>query len=179
MKTRKIVITGGPGTGKTSVIKALEEKGYDCLHEISRQITLEAQKKGISQLFLKEPLLFSELLLEGRIKQHEEAEKRASEVIFIDRGIPDVVAYMDYFGNEYPPVFKEVCTQYAYEKIFVLPPWKEIYISDNERYETYEEAVSIHDHLVESYENSGYRPVEVPFGSVMERTAFILDHLSK
>ncbi len=178
MKTRKIVITGGPGTGKTSLIKALEEHGYPCLHEISRQITLDAQKRGIDQLFLTEPLLFSNMLLEGRIKQHEEAGTMGSEIVFIDRGVPDVVAYMDYFGNEYPPMFEEACKEYPYDMVFLLPPWEEIYVSDNERYESYEQAVVIHDHLEESYKRSGYKPVEVPVGTVEERFSFILEQLS-
>ena len=65
---KKIVITGGPGTGKTTLINALITSGYNCLPEISRQVTLQAQKDGIEQLFLEKPLLFSELLLSGRIK---------------------------------------------------------------------------------------------------------------
>lgn len=178
MKTRKIVITGGPGTGKTSLIKALEDNGYHCLHEISRQITLDAQEKGIDQLFLAEPLLFSEMLLEGRINQHREAGEYNSEVVFIDRGVPDVVAYMDYFGNEYPPLFHKACKDYSYDAVFLLPPWEEIYVSDNERYESYEQAVSIHDHLEESYIRAGYDPIEVPKGTIEERFSFIKDHLS-
>lgn len=177
MKTKKIVITGGPGTGKTSIINLLEEKGHNCLHEVSRQITREAQEKGIDQLFLKEPLLFSELLLEGRIKQHQQAEEATGDSIFLDRGIPDVVAYMDYFGNEYPPIFSDVCKQYCYDLVFILPPWEEIYVSDNERYESFEQAKIIHNHLEESYKNSGYHPIDVPFGDVNERTSFILEHL--
>lgn len=178
MKTRKIVITGGPGTGKTSVISSLEEKGHRCLHEVSREIILEAQKEGIEQLFLTEPLLFSEKLLQGRIKQHEEAQKIDTDLVFLDRGVPDVVAYMNYFGNDYPPIFEEACTNYKYEQVFILPPWKEIYISDNERYETYEQAVLIHRHLIETYHRAGYTPVEVPKSGVKERTSFIIDRLS-
>lgn len=177
MKNSKIVITGGPGTGKTSVIKVLEENKYICLHEISREITREAQKNGISQYFLEQPLLFSELLLEGRIKQYEEAGKLSSKITFLDRGIPDVVAYMDYFGNEYPSVFTEACKTYLYDKVFILPPWKAIYTSDNERYETYEEATAIHSFIIESYKKSGYDPIEVPLGNLKERASFILHHL--
>lgn len=177
MKTRKIVITGGPGTGKTSVIEALENHGYHCFHEVSREIIREAKAKGINQLFLEDPLLFSELLLEGRIRQFKEADQTKTDLVFIDRGVTDVVAYMNYFGNDYPPVFNRVCRQYIYDRVFILPPWKQIYTEDNERYETYEQAVEIHDELARSYVHHGYDPVEVPQGSIAERTAFILDHL--
>ncbi|MGB7785677.1 MAG: ATP-binding protein [Salinimicrobium sp.] len=178
MKTRKIVITGGPGTGKTSVIEALEQNGYFCFHEVSREVIREAQQKGIDQLFLKEPLLFSELLLEGRIKQHREASIMSHDLVFLDRGVPDVVAYMNYFGNEYPPVFNEVCKDYLYEKVFILPPWEDIYTEDNERYESYDQAVAIHDELARSYAFHGYEPIEVPCGTIAERTSFILNHLA-
>ena len=177
MNCRKIVITGGPGTGKTSVIHSLEDHGHFCFHEVSRQVIREAQKKGINQLFLKEPLLFSELLLEGRIRQHEEASNMSADLVFLDRGIPDVVAYMNYFGNDYPPVFNQVCQEYLYDKVFILPPWKKIYKGDNERYESYEQAVAIHDELARTYALHGYEPVEVPSGTIAQRTSFILEHL--
>ncbi len=177
VNTRKIVITGGPGTGKTSVIEALEDHGHFCFHEVSREIIRQAQKKGIDQLFLKDPLLFSEMLLEGRIKQFKDAHDMKADMVFLDRGVPDVVAYMNYFGNDYPPVFNRVCQEYLYDRVFILPPWQKIYTEDNERYETYEQAVEIHDELARSYAYHGYEAVEVPEGTITERTSFILEHL--
>ena len=76
MNTKKVVITGGPGTGKTSIINHLKENGYLCYDEISREITLQARKDGIEQLFLTDPLLFSEKLLEGRTQQFIDRKKR-------------------------------------------------------------------------------------------------------
>ena len=177
MKNRKIVITGGPGTGKSSIIHKLEERGEKCLHEISRQVTLEAQKQGIDQLFLEQPLLFSEKLLEGRLNQFIEATEYESDHIFIDRGLPDVVAYMDYFDTQYPELFDSTCETNRYDQIFILPPWKEIYKSDNERYESYEEALKISSYLYSTYKRYGYEPIEVPKLSVEERTNFILNKI--
>ncbi|MCB7479960.1 AAA family ATPase [Christiangramia sediminis] len=177
MKNKKIVITGGPGTGKSSIVHKLEEQGEICLHEISRQVTLEAQKEGIDQLFLTKPLLFSEMLLEGRLNQFAEASEAASDHIFLDRGLPDVVAYMDYFKTDYPEVFNKTCENNRYDQIFILPPWKDIYQSDNERYETYEEALKISSYLYSTYKRYGYNPIEVPKLTVEERTNFILDKI--
>lgn len=177
VETKKIVITGAPGTGKTSLIEALKKKGYFCLDEISRQVTREAQKKGISQLFLKDPLLFSELLLEGRVAQYLEAKESDSEIIFLDRGIPDISAYMDYFGNNYPPEFKNTAKNFPYDEVFLLPPWEDIYISDEERYESFEQARVIHDFIAETYISEGYQPIELPHGTIEERVSFLLDRL--
>ena len=178
MKKELIVITGGPGTGKTTIIDALIEQGYACFPEISRQVTLEAKKQGIEQLFLEKPLLFSELLLEGRRKQHQQAIEDVAELVFLDRGIPDILAYMHYIGDSYPAFFDHACREHQYSKIFVLPPWEEIYESDEARYENFEQAKLIFDHLLETYQKYGYELIEVPRGTVDERIQYILSQLS-
>ena len=81
------MLIGGPATGKTTVLEALKAENFHCFEEISREVTLKFQKKGIEQLFLSEPLLFSEMLLEGREKQYLEAEKSLNRFVFFDRGI--------------------------------------------------------------------------------------------
>jgi predicted ATPase len=172
-----VVIIGGPGTGKSTIIDGLTAKGYCCYPEISRQVTLEAKKQGIEQLFLEKPLLFSELLLEGRKKQYEDALKESHEIVFIDRGIPDVLAYMHYIGDSYPAHFDLACRENLYTKIFILPPWEEIYISDHERYENFEQAKLIYNHLVETYKKYGYELIEVPKDSLDNRILFILGQI--
>ena len=171
------MIIGGPGTGKSTVLNELIARGYHCKPEISREIILEAQKEGIDQLFLTDPLLFSKLLLEGREKQYKEADACDESVVFFDRGIPDVHAYMNYSNTVYPAYFIEKSTTYKYQKVFMLPPWKEIFVSDNERYETFEIAVALNEHLKKAYLDIGYEIITVPFGTVKERADFILDSL--
>lgn len=174
-----IVIIGGPGTGKSTIIDGLVSKGFCCYPEISRQVTLEAKKQGIEQLFLENPLLFSELLLEGRKNQFKSALEETHKVVFIDRGIPDVLAYMHYIGDSYPSHFDLACRENSYTKIFILPPWEEIYESDEARYENFEQAQLIHDHLTETYQKYGYKPIEVPKDTLDKRILFILDEISR
>ena len=172
-----VVIIGGPGSGKTTLIDRLTEMGHCCYPEISREVTLEAKRNGIEQLFLENPLLFSELLLEGRKKQYRQALQEPHPVVFIDRGLPDVLAYMHYIGDAYPAAFDQACHDHKYDKIFLLPPWEEIYQSDNERYENYQQAELIHTHLVETYGKYGYDLIEVPKDTVESRVDFILSRL--
>tara|TARA_R100001369_G_scaffold24665_2_gene45250 strand:+ start:95735 stop:96277 length:543 start_codon:yes stop_codon:yes gene_type:complete len=178
LNTKKVVIAGGPGTGKTSIIAHLKSLEYTCYDEISRQVTLQARKDGIEQLFLTEPLLFSEKLLEGRKQQFLDAEKETKNVVFLDRGLPDVLAYMDYIGDTYPKHFITTCDTHQYDYIFILEPWQEIFTSDSERYESFEEAIKIHHHLLNTYKRFGYKLIDVPFGSIENRTDFILDLLN-
>ncbi|MGV6844545.1 MAG: AAA family ATPase [Lutibacter sp.] len=174
---QKVVITGGPGTGKSTVINELSKQHYNCMFEISREVTLNARKNGIEQLFLTQPLLFSELLLEGRINQFIEAEKKNKPLVFFDRGIPDVHAYMNYIGIDYPDTYLTKSKIYQYDKIFLMNPWEEIYISDSERYENFEQSIAIHNHLKKVYTELNYNITEVPFGTVKERVQFILNNL--
>lgn len=177
MNTKKIVITGGPGTGKSSVLQEFSRRGYISFPEISRQVTLEAQKQGTDQLFLTDPLLFSKRLLEGRKRQYIEAEKQDTDKVIIDRGVHDVLAYMDYAKTPYPPHFTEICESCRYDAIFVLPPWKDIYVSDNERYENFQQAEAIHHFIKSTYIAYGYELTEVPIGPVSARVDFMLKHL--
>jgi len=174
LSTKKIVITGGPGTGKSSIINELLKRGYTCLEEISRQVIIDARKDGIDQLFLKDPLMFSKLLLKGRKQQYDEAEKHDSDIVFIDRGIPDVLAYMDFINDKYPDEFIETCKNNVYNYVFILSPWQEIFTGDNERYENFDQAVTIHQHLLDTYEKYEYNLIDVPFDTVEKRADYIL-----
>ncbi|WP_438973265.1 AAA family ATPase [Polaribacter sp.] len=176
-KQLKIVLIGGPSTGKTTVLNTLKSKGFFCLEEISRAVTIQAQKEGISQLFLSNPLLFSQKLLEGRENQFLEAEKTNSKIVFFDRGIPDVKAYLDYFKTEYPPIYSEKCKEFTYDLIFHFKPWKKIHVIDNERYESFDEAIKIDGFITQAYTSLGYQIIEVPFGDVKQRVDFIINSL--
>lgn len=176
---KKIVITGGPGSGKTALISFLKGEGHQCIPEISREITLEAQRQGVDQLFLKNPILFSEKLLEGRLQQFQDTKEHKKTLLFFDRGLPDITAYLDFNNTSYPTYFKETCLDNRYDHVFLLPPWKEIYTQDNERYETFADALEIYKYLVSAYTQYGYSIIEVPFGTLTERMNFIINQLSQ
>lgn len=175
MKTKRIVITGGPGSGKTSLINFLEGLGHTCMQEVSREVILNAQEEGIDQLFLHDPILFSELLLKGRLEQFRDANSLETEILFYDRGLPDVPAYLHYQGTNYPSFFDETCKDHRYDAVFLLPPWEAIYTQDNERYETYDQAEAIFNHLHKTYEEYDYKVHHVPTGSLEYRSQHILE----
>lgn len=177
--TAGILLIGGPSTGKSTTIHQLENMGYHCLPEISREVTIEAKKQGIDQLFITEPLLFSEKLLEGRINQHQQASANLPEITFIDRGIPDVLAYLKFSVSEIPDQFISASSIYRYEKVFFFPLWDEIYEQDSERYESLKEAKKIEQQLLTTYQELGYTIIEVPKDSVEKRCQFIIKQLEK
>lgn len=175
---QKIVITGGPSTGKSTLINKLSKQNYTCLEEISREVILEARKKGIEHLFISSPVLFSEILLERRTLQYQKANNINTNIVFFDRGIIDIIAYLNFSKTPYDIDFNSVLNKTKYQKVFICPPWQEIHETDNERYESFEQANEIHLHLMEAYEKEGYHPIEIPFGTPEERCLFITKNLS-
>ena len=176
-KMKRVILTGGPGTGKTTITSMLEKRGYTCLPEVSREIILDAQKtRGIDQLFLTHPDEFNDKLFKGRIQQFKDCENNSSsDYIFLDRALPDIVAYNDYIKIDSSKEVLKAIENYRYDFVFVFPPWKEIYKNDNERYESFEEAEKIHESLKATYTRLGYEICEVPTGSILDRTNYILN----
>lgn len=182
MNTKRIVITGGPGTGKTSIINELKKKNFHCFDEIIRALTLAAKKESDSTThisnpiaFVDDPMLFNTNLINGRIEQFIQAKTLEKSISFFDRGIPDVLAYMSFFNQKYGDHFTNACSKHTYNHVFLLPPWKAIYRSDNERFETFDESQKIHIQLKQTYTSFGYKIIDVPFGTIKDRTDYILN----
>ncbi|MDG1682026.1 MAG: ATPase [Flavobacteriales bacterium] len=177
--SKKILITGGPGTGKTSLFKSLISDGFVGFEEKSREVTTTYKKKGIDQLFLTNPLLFSDLLLESRVNQFVDSDKIKETNVFFDRGIPDVIAYLDFKKMKYGQQYSNACKNYRYDTVFILRPWKDIFVNDKERYESFEESLEIDKYIYKTYTNLKYSVVEIPHMSIVKRKEFVINKIKK
>ena len=54
-----------------------------------------------------------------------------------------------------------------------MKPWKNIYVNDSERYETFEECINIHKSLLKTYKKFDLDLIEVPNSSIDERIKFV------
>lgn len=170
------VITGGPGFGKSILIEKLHELGYPVGGEIARQIIEQQIADGGGMLPWKDVAGFEKRVMNERIEFLKSIE--VETVAFCDRGLPDQAAFSRYKEKEISLQLKEAITSNYYaKKVFLTPPWRQIYQNDMIRTEAFEEAEKIHHFIVEAYLNSGYELINLPFVSPDERIEFILKSL--
>jgi len=166
------VISGGPGTGKTSVINELRNE-FEILEEAARNLGDNDERfkgKSIREI---EPQDFQDAIFEEQRKQILILQNEgADEVIFSDRGLGDTLAYYKFRGLNISEKIIDFCKEFRYAGIFVLDFLKE-YKRDTLRQETEEELRQIHEMIIQTYSELGYKIIFVPCMPVAERVKFI------
>ena len=175
---RRILITGSPGSGKTTLIKGLKNRGYKVFDEFSRSLIKSHENEGGENLFLKDPISFSARLLKRRIKQFNDAKrikKAKNNLVFYDRGIQEIFGYLKAIGLEKSSWNKKL-TDYRYDIVFIASPWHEIYINDKERFETFKEAKIYYPFIKDSYEII-HELIEIPKIDIERRIDFVESYI--
>ena len=173
---RFFVLTGGPGSGKSTLIAALAKAGHVCSVEAGRAIIQDQALIGGRALPSTDPAAFAELMLSWEMRSYRMAEAQSGSAFF-DRGVPDVAGYLRLTGLPVPTHVEAAARAFHYNRrVFIAPPWPEIFARDRERRQSYDEAVRTCDAMVETYTRYGYELVELPRVPVEQRTRFILEH---
>ena len=172
-QTNWYVITGAPSSGKTSIIRELEGRGYRVVHEVARAYIEEALKKGRKLDEIKaDALTFEQHILDRKIDIETSLPKEA--VIFLDRAIPDSIAYYKLEGLDAAECLEKSKTV-RYKKVFLFE--RLVFEKDPVRAEDQAIAAKLEYLLEESYRALGYTILRVPAIPVKTRTDFILKHL--
>jgi predicted ATPase len=176
-ENRFFVITGGPGSGKTTLIEALASQGLARSIETGRAIIKEHVAIGGDAVPWADRGAFAELMFNREIRSYHWAREIKGPVIF-DRGIPDVIGYLTLEKLPVPEYMDSAARQFRYHgNVFIAPTWPEIFGQDTERKQTFEEARTTYDVMMETYAAYGYSLVPLPLGSVEERVRFVVDNL--
>ncbi|CAL9466576.1 hypothetical protein SUDANB121_02760 [Nocardiopsis dassonvillei] len=173
-----VVVTGGPGSGKTTLIDHLAGLGHARTEEAGRAIIRDQREIDGPGLAWRDDALFTELMLSWEIRSHRQAAALPGPV-FCDRGVPDLVGYFLLRGLPVPAHVDVAAHRFRYRgTVFVAPPWREIFTGDAERHQSWEEAVRTHRAMLDAYPRYGYEPVELPRVPVAERARFVLASLA-
>src|SRR5580692_5406506 len=98
---RLFVITGGPGSGKSTLIEALAGRGIKTMTEAGRAIIQDQVTIGGEALPWSDRSAFAELMLSWEMRSYGSALELSGPVVF-DRGAPDVLGYLRLTGLPIP-----------------------------------------------------------------------------
>jgi predicted ATPase len=171
---RLFVITGGPGSGKTTLTNVLAKHGVRTMPEAGRAIIQDQVEVGGEALPWSDRRAFAELMLAWEMRSHRAALESPGPVIF-DRGVPDVLGYLRLTGLPIPSHVERAAQIFRYSRrVFLAPPWPEIFAGDAERKQSFAEAEATCKVMAETYKGLGYELISLPLGSVEERARFVL-----
>lgn len=171
---RFFVLTGGPGSGKTTLIEALRSTGFATSVEAGRGIIRDQSAISGPALPWNNPALFAELMLSWELRSYQAATEQPGPVFF-DRGVPDVIGYLRLTGLPVPEHVKIAARRFRYAgRVFVAPPWPDIFQQDGERRQTLDDAERTYHALVGVYAELGYELVPLPLAPVEARLQFVL-----
>jgi predicted ATPase len=168
------VITGGPCTGKTTIVNLLAQRGYQTTTEHARHYidtqkirgrTVEEIRRNKKEFQLK--------VLNMQLAQ--EASLDVQDQVFLDRALPDALAYHRFLGLKYDENLLEDCRRYHYHRVFILDRLP--LINDYARLEDEDDQIRIHELIIEAYEELGYGAIHVPVLPPDERVDFILKNI--
>lgn len=168
------VITGGPSSGKTTVIKELAKRGYKTLEETARKIIAGEMAKGKTLAEILAPIDTQHKIIARNIEREKGLDP--NEVIFFDRAIPDTYAYYHLRGFEIDDTLMNAIKPVNYKGVFMLELLPK-YSRDGVRSENKADAKIVENHLRKIYKDIGTPITEVPIMSVPQRVDFIIQKL--
>ena len=174
------VITGGPGVGKTTLLQELQKRTFTCIPEVARDIIKEQVAADGDALPWRNKETYLQMMFDRSVDSYLSANNSFGSLIFFDRGIPDSLTYADIIGFEKKESMEIAVRRFRYnQNVFYLSPWRDIYKTDEERKQTWEEAIVISELNAEIYRRYNYIPIAVPNESPEKRADFILSCISK
>jgi len=171
---RKIVISGGPCCGKSTLIRQLKRKGFSIIPESAREII--QKRKGFKATH--EEILYRQRAIAAKQYEMEARAEREldNQIVFLDRGLVDNLAYCSIYLGGIPKDIGSIVKESKYRTVFVLDPLP--FVHDGLRTEKgQEEALRIHKEIIKHYSQEDYNLLNVPVLSKKERLQYVLDKI--
>jgi predicted ATPase len=168
------VITGAPSSGITTLINQLAHKGFQTVPESARLYLEREMASGRTIDEIRENEAGQRGIEDMQLRI--EGELRATDLLFLDRALPDCLAFRRARGLN-PNEMLPKCFHHRYAYIFVLDRFS----VQQDGLRTQDDALAglIGEWLARDYRALGYSFVRVPALSPQERLAYVLDRLSE
>ncbi|WP_050626932.1 AAA family ATPase [Bradyrhizobium viridifuturi] len=175
MNDRFVLISGCSGGGKSTLLAELHARGYPVVEEPGRRIIADELASGGTALPWVDAPAFLRRAIDVALKDMATAKAQAGWVFF-DRGLVDAASALEALTGE--TVLRPICAARRYHRrVFVTPPWPEIYVTDTERRHGFEAAAAEYHRLVQTFPMLGYDVIDLPKISPSERADFVLTTL--
>jgi predicted ATPase len=171
-KPNFFAFTGGPGVGKTTLLRHLQSLGERVVEETHRAVIAEQVAIGGRAVPWDDHAAYCDLCVRRDIAKFDALSHEAGRVFF-DRSI------LDGFDARWDAPAELIAAARAHRynpQVFVFPPWFEIYETDAERRQDWDDAEATFGRILRGLERFGYQPLVVPPDSIEARAAFVLDH---
>jgi predicted ATPase len=167
------IITGAPFSGKTTVIKEIEQRGIRVIHEVARAYIDRQLGKGLRLDQIKADMLqFERHILHAKVRIEDSLTK--TDPVFFDRGVPDSIAYYNLEGLDPAEPLKH-SRRTRYRRIFFFERFD--FLNDKVRSEDEMIAARLNDLLLKAYGEIGYDITMVPVMPVIDRVDLVLESI--
>lgn len=169
------VITGGPSSGKTTLLAELEKLGHKTIPEAARTWIDQELAKGLTleQIRADEAKFQDDVL---QLKLDIEKVLNTDVLTFFDRGMHDSLAYLRHYESALSDKLHTAVEDSTYRKVFLLEQLP-AYEKDYARIEDADFPAQITQQLKKAYAEYAMSPVWVPVMPIKERLQFVLNQL--
>ena len=173
---RFVVISGCSGGGKSTLLSELVRRGRAVVNEPGRRIVKQELENDGAALPWIDGVAFARRAIDMALADRAAANRHAGWVFF-DRGLIDAATALQHLTGE--PALTELGQRHRYHRrVFLAPPWREIYLTDPERRHGFDDAVAEYGRLSEAYGSLGYDVVPLPKAGVAARADLVMSVLS-
>jgi len=175
--SRFVVISGCSSGGKSTLLAELGRRGHATVEEPGRRIVKQELAGDGSALPWVSGAAFARRAIELAIADRRAAADRPAGWVFFDRGLIDASAALQHLTAE--PTLDTLGQAHRYHRrVFLAPPWPEIYVTDPETRHGFDQAIAEYHRLIVVYPSLGYEVTLLPKVSVPARADFVLHTLA-
>ncbi len=171
--SRLVVLSGCSGGGKSALLDGLRRRGFETVQEPGRKIVREELRTGGQALPWTDPAGFARRCIDLALADLN--DDHGDEWVFFDRGLVDASAALKHHTGAAGCTVDDL--KRYHRRVFLVPPWPELYDGDEERRLGFDEATAEYDRLHTSYAILGYHIVVLPKTTVDQRINFVLGEL--